>query len=120
LASRLACKLDALASCSRLKRLKIHSATGGSGLISVAAIKTLEELEFSSCPNLPDELATAIGSLESFNKLMVRACGISDGFLEPVKKLESLRTLSITSCPKVTKEALKALRKELKGCQFID
>jgi hypothetical protein len=113
-------KLEALSACSRLKRLKIHSATGGIDLASVAAIKTLEELEFLSCPNLPDELATAIGSLESLNKLMVRVCGISDDFLEPVKKLKTLRTLSITSCPKVTKEAMKALRKELKGCQFID
>jgi hypothetical protein len=113
-------KLSALAACSRLKILRIGSTTGGNALASVGAIKSLERLEFTSCSDLGDEVAAAISSLESLNKLMVQICGISDGFLEPLKKIKTLRTLGITSCPKVSKEALKALRKELKGCQFID
>jgi hypothetical protein len=113
-------KLNALAACTRLKLLRITSATGGNAFTSVAAIKSLERLEFMFCSDLGDEVATAITSLESLHRLIVQVCGISDAFLEPVKKIKTLRTVSISSCPKVTKEALKALRKELKGVQFID
>ncbi len=113
-------KLNALAACSRLKTLRISNAAGGNALASVAAIKSLERLEFTSCADLGDEVAAAISSMESLNRLIVQICGISDSFLEPLKKMKTLWTLGIVSCPRVTPAAQKSLRKALQGCQFID
>jgi len=114
--------LSGLGQCKSLESLSLWSCeevTDG-GVEALAVLPNLRVLELPEFSAITDRALLALSSkatsLESLR--LDHLDGVSDEGLTSLGTLKGLRSLTVQSCPKVTAEAVAALRRALPECQI--
>jgi hypothetical protein len=95
----------------KLRRLYLHelSSVGDSGLVHLAALKSLELLDIWTAPQMTDSTVDVIGTLPNLKELSIRATGVTDATVDKLLGMSSLQSLTFKENGAVTAEGLKKL-----------
>lgn len=94
-----------------LQELRIRTARMLSvkGLEALRTLPKLHTLDLSYCHNLGDECSGLLASLPALRVLMVAYWDLSDEGVQIILESDTLRSLSLTACPRITKVSCDAV-----------
>lgn len=95
----------------KLRRLYLHelSSVGDSGLVHLAALKSLELLDIWTAPQMTDSTVDVIATLPNLKELSIRATGVTDAIIDKLLGMSRLQSLTLKENGSVTAAGLKKL-----------
>jgi hypothetical protein len=102
--------------------LSFCASVSGRAIAEVGATcAALSDLRLVGCANLTDaDIADIVGDYSKLHSLVLGGCAqLTDASLRTIAACPWLFSLSLVGCPKITNDAVVALRAECKGLQVL-